>query len=763
LAELSNLTLCYEAIQRTYRNGIVRYVRTKMVSVYHGESGAKLRKPFEKEWDKIKSSAAERRKTGELATDVADDFDLLGVNHFFNLFDAYSDVLCAYSDGSDKDQRSKERNALLGWMKTVKNLRDPLSHPSDEDFSFEDAFVLLDCARRILTRLGLSDDVARIRGLSDRLSGRPAMVSSEVEALDDGLPPRELIVVDFVGREAELKTVRDWFDDPLSRRWALAGEGGKGKSAVAYHFAMEVKLRAPEPFRIVMWLSAKKRRFEEGTVTIITNPDFEDLEGALDGLLRQFGWIEEVGNTVERKRERVIELLNAFPALVVVDDIDSLEGQAEDAIEFFTLVVPQTKSKVLVTSRRTVFGMGNTTTHVGGFTEADAEKFISSRAHLVGIDEALLSRSVRRDIIRVTESSPLYIEDLMRLFAVMPPQEAVRAWSEKGGDEARKYALGRELEMLSQDAKHVLLAACTSGGPSSFPELVAVTGLGEDRVSNALAELQRLFLVPKPRLIEGEQRFEANVNTRALVKRVFAGSDMYRRVDAAHKALSGDLPKFGRGDVAAIVRQAVLHVRNREREKAEGLLLRGLERFPNDRDLLGVLGWVYRFWEPRRVAEAREHFRRASQLKSSNEEMYRHWALMELHEGEWTRVAEAAERGLKVLPDRQWLLYLAGYGRSRLGKELKTGLHTDRGTRELMQAQSWLERALEVSSADESVGTPLKSDIYRALVLNCESLGDVDRMRTFLSKWLKEHADEESAQFEARRLQAKFGALPRLS
>jgi len=731
-----------------------------MLAVHHPDPGPRLRKPFEKEWDTIRASAEERRRTGELSSEIHDDFDLLGVNHFFNLFDAYHELLCPYTDRADRDQRTKEKNALLGWMKTIKNLRDPLSHPSDEDIVFEDAFTLLDCARRVLSRLGLDEEATRVRSLADRLAGRPALVSSEVEPLEDRLPPRELIVVDFVGRETELRVLREWFDDPLSRRWALAGEGGKGKSALAYHFAMEVKLKAPEPFRIVTWLSAKRRRFEEGTVTVVGHPDFSDLDSALNGLLNHYGWTEEIGNTVERKRERILELLNAFPALLVIDDIDTLEGQAEDAIEFFALLVPQTKSKVLLTSRRTVFGMGGTTTHVGGFTDSDSEKFVASRAQLMGLDPATLSRGVTREILRVTEKSPLYIEDLMRLFAVMPPTEAIRVWEEKGGDEARKYALGRELEMLSPDAQLVLLAACISGGTSSFPELVAVTGLREDAVSNSLVELQKLFLVPKPRLIEGEQRFDANVNTRALVNRIFSGSDMFRRVEAAQKAVSGKLPKVGRGDVAAIVRQAVLHVRNRERERAEELLLRGLERYPNDRDLLGVLGWVYRFWEPRRLTDARECFRRSGQLKSASEDMYYHWARMELSEGEWTRAAEAAERGVKMLPDSQRLLYLAGYARSRLGKELKTGLHTDRGNRELIQAQGSLERALQIFEGTEPADQSLKGDIYRAIVLNCESAGNVKGMWKYLSQWLVEYGGDDSARFEDHRLRAKFGNPP---
>jgi hypothetical protein len=178
------------------------------------------------------------------------------------------------------------------------------------------------------------------------------------QILEDRLPPRESVVSEFVGRHVELEELWRWFSDPTSRRWSLSGEGGKGKSALAYRFATEVKFKAPEPFQIVLWISAKQKRFDEGKIVIVNDPDFYDLDSALSRILVEYGWTEEADLGVERKRERALELLNSFPALLIVDDADTLEGKAEDAAEFFTFYVPQTKTKVLLTSRRVLFGMG---------------------------------------------------------------------------------------------------------------------------------------------------------------------------------------------------------------------------------------------------------------------------------------------------------------------------------------------------------------------------------------------------------------------
>jgi NB-ARC domain len=759
---VSNLTICYDGIQRTYRNAVVRHIRSCLMGSHPNTWRDELRKPFEKEWDKLTASATERRKTGEIACEILDEFDLLSVNHFFNIFDACYDNLCKSAPGTDDAQKKKEKQAILQWLKTIKNLRDPLSHPSEEDFPYEDSFILLDCARRVLSRLGLQQERDAVKALTSQLSGSPLSSRLDVEALEDRLPPRESIVTDFVGRAKELERLNEWFSDPVSKRWALAGEGGKGKSALAYKFATDVKFAAPKPFQIVLWLSAKRKQFREGQTTDIREPDFEDLGSALNRLLAYYGWTDEAAKPEEQKRQRVFDLLNAFPALIVVDDVDSLEGEDEDAVEFFADQVPnKTKSKVLFTSRRTLFGMGNSTTHVGGFSDSDAEKFVASRLRLMGLDGSAITSSHVKEIIKLTEGSPLYIEDLMRLLTVVSPREALNAWKEKAGDDARRYALGRELEQLTPQAKHVLLAACVSRHSVSFAEIEAVTGLSEENLTSAVAGLQRLFLLPKPRLIEGEQRFEVNLNTRALVTKVMQTSDLYRRVLAAEKAVSTDvrLVRKSRGEVGAIIRQAVFQVKNNDMTRAEFLLNSALEKYVNDPDLIAFLAWTYKAWDPPRVTDAREKFKRAYQLKCRDEEMYKHWCRMELEEQEWTKAAEAAECGLKLVEENRPLLYWAGYARGRLAKDLASGWHIDRAREEAQKSIDHLKRALRPPELLEAGERALNADIYRSLVIASEVLSDVDGMRTYFTNWLAEHPEDLNAKSEWTRLSWKFPDL----
>lgn len=750
-----NNTLCYEGIQRVYRNAIVGLLRARLTDAYGDQAAARLRRPFAKEWEASVAAANERRATGELSGAIADDFDLLGVNHFFNLLDAEYAVIVGDDSSLPAAQRAQNKQAILGWAKTIKALRDPLAHPATEEFSYEDAFVLLDSARRLLKKLGLVAESQRVAELRERLQGSPNVLAPEPEHLESFLPPRESVVVDFIGRSAELAALQAWFDDPLSRRWALAGDGGKGKSALAYDFATQVLASAPRPYQFVMWLSAKRRRFIDGATRAIPTPDFSDLDSALNYILTRLGWEARTSDAHGLKKQLVLELLDTFPALLVVDDIDALETLDEAALEFFTLSVPSTKTKVLLTSRRVVFGMGGSTINVRGFSLEEATDFVRSRCGLMGLDQDQFTTAVLKQLHLVTEGSPLYIEDLLRLSAVVPVKDAIAVWRGRKGDEARSYALGRELDLLSAQAKEVIVAACLGEHAVSLAELEALTGASSEKLWSALAELQRLYLIPKPQLVEGDYRFAVNTNIRRLVTQMFASSEITRRIVAARKTVSGQVPTALSNKIAPIVTQAVLYVRRNSFVEAEQLLLKALELHPNNRILLGHLGWVYKAWLPPRVTDARERFHRAAQLRNDDPEMYAHWSRMEADLGEWQAAIDAAMTGLKLpgQEDNAKLLQLAGYAHSRLGKVLTSSLNPERAQEEAREAVKLLQRALRGRFPHRD--DRLKSNIYRSLALSLEALQEWALLRECLDSWTHELPDDSVLPAERQRLMRK--------
>src|ERR1035438_5159982 len=111
----SNKTICFQAIQETYRNSVISYVRTRMKTAYPEDWQNRLRQLFRNssEWAEIKRKMKEREVSHVVDIVTEDDFDMLSVNHFCNLFDLEFNVLCpvtvvAGTDGREGPVRFRE-------------------------------------------------------------------------------------------------------------------------------------------------------------------------------------------------------------------------------------------------------------------------------------------------------------------------------------------------------------------------------------------------------------------------------------------------------------------------------------------------------------------------------------------------------------------------------------------------------------------------------------------------------------------------------
>ena len=333
------------------------------------------------------------------------------------------------------------------------------------------------------------------------------------------LPSRETVAPSFIGRQEELRILTEWMGDKVSHLKMLAGDGGKGKTAIAYEFAVSTFNEPPENLEAIIWLSAKARRFHEGSSMDIESPDFWDVNSALDWVLNAYGALDVEELSISQKEEHCLDYLSQLPALVILDDVDSLEGQGLEAMTFFMHRTYQTGSKFLLTSRRIPFGMEPYTTVVQGFSPGDdGIRFIESRLKMFGLDIGQFPGRVMNRIIEVCDGSPLFIQDLLRLCIVgETATSAIDIWRKRGGESARQYALRREFEILSSQARRVLLTAALHGGDISLSEIQVIAELTSEDCHSAIQDLQRLFLLPQAPLAGDVPRFALNINTRKLV------------------------------------------------------------------------------------------------------------------------------------------------------------------------------------------------------------------------------------------------------
>ena len=767
----NNNTICYEGIQNIYRNSVVRHIRKVLTAKYPDDFVMKVKNPFKKEWDKIKANAEAPRQTGQIEAPLVDELDILSVNHFQNLFDVYFDDIFV---GMSEEVHKETKQAILGWTKNVKDVRDPLSHPAEHPITDSDAMTLLDSARKILEKFD-PEGATRLMDLwQDVRTGGQSYQPLEGSTL----PSRESIAPRFVGRQLELNELNNWIKDPNSRVWMLAGDGGKGKTAIAYEFAAATRNQPPPGLETVIWLSAKARRFESGGAVSIESPDFWDMDSALDWVLRAYGAVGfEEKNTTE-KIEECLEFLSLLPALIILDDVDSLEGQNVGAMNFFVHRTHATSSKVLLTSRRVPFGFEPMVTQVTGLEREDGFKFIDSRIRMFRLDPAQFDRAVQGRLLKACDGSPLFVQDLLRLCSVgESPDRAIKLWQDREGEAARRYALQREFDMLSNSAKKVLLACALFPEPISLPEIEIVAEIPEYECRSAIQELQQLFLIPKPRFVEEVPRFGLNVNTKRLVVDVQGGTDLAKRISSSIKVITGksEATPAIRGRIGQVIRQAVSLVKLSKHPEAEETLSRALTSYHSNADLHGSLGLVYKSWTPvSRYADARNQFSRAADLQSKSEDMYRHWSDMEMKNQEWTAAANAAERGIGVvLPQSMQLAFNAGFARSRLARDLYQQAQYARAEQEAAKAKTHLEKALVDLEELETGQYQLHSQVHRATVINCEYLVRISEARqepgranhflrllaNYLARWEIEHPVDPNVDSETRRLLYRFPGL----
>ncbi len=750
VSQIGSNAICYQGIQRVFRNAVVSFLRDRMTRVFPKDWSSRLKKPFGDEWAKAESNANLSRANLGTTTIVRDDFDLLGTNHFYNVFDIYFDKLFTVEAGHRVDAAKPVKARFMGNLKAIKDCRDPLSHPVEDEVPVQEAQHLLYCAQEVLKWIDYINEAKELASLGDRLVG----VDTDEQSQLRRLPSEDSIYLEFVGRNSLLRDLSECFANPLNKRCLLAGDGGKGKSAAAFRFVQNLPPSVGE-YPLILWLSAKRRRFREGVATKVETPDFTNVEEAVDRILNEYGATsDDLARDFDSRKKLLFEYLDDFPAFIVADDIDSVL-EDDDVVGLFTHEIPHTRSAVLLTSRRSIPGIRTFT--VRGFDQSEAEEFIETRIRLYGLDKMPFSGPVTKRIVACTDGSPLYMDDLLRLARILDINQAISIWTEKGGDEARKYALQREIEKLSLDGRKVLVASAVQEEPISFAEMTDILEFSEERLLSALIELQTLFLFPKAPVVEGEQRYQINLNTKKLVRLVEGSNGFYARIESRSKALAGKLPTVQHGLVASLIRQGMLRFNSGQHGEAESLLLGAIEKYPNAADLHGVLGFMYR--RMGRIADATTHFEAAHKLKSKNPETYLHWIKMEISEKEWSKAIGVADRALKLVPDVYEIVERKVYALRQAGFDLHRGLHSEKAAKMWIEAVEEIERSIKSPETLASGARYLNASMYYTMVVCLDMLNKFRDRNRWLERWEREHPDDPMVEVEKDYLVKKRGSL----
>ena len=297
--------------------------------------------------------------------------------------------------------------------------------------------------------------------------------------LENNLPDRSLIYGQFIGRTDELEKLWGWFSDDFSRVRVLAGEGGHGKTSIAYEFASDFCRAVPAGFDRVIWLTAKKQQFrafensfEELGLEVFKTPS---------ELLRQMGAAmrsseaEDLDACAEDRLPRLVKQISAnVAALVVIDDLDSLDLDEQKRCIEICQQFSTTKSRFLFTTRKNVTASSASSIEVAGFELDEFKEFIEGWTTRLGLNP--FKSSEINALLTATGGSPLFTESVLRLLKQgVATGEALKLWKGHLGIEVRNAALQREVKQLGMEARKVL-ALVAAVGECSFAEIKTYSG-----------------------------------------------------------------------------------------------------------------------------------------------------------------------------------------------------------------------------------------------------------------------------------------------
>lgn len=340
------------------------------------------------------------------------------------------------------------------------------------------------------------------------------------DPLENNLPDRALICSNFVGRDSDLGELWTWLADDFSRVKLIAGEGGLGKTSIAYRFAEEITTRVVKPFMKTLWLTAKRRQFipAKNAYREASHIDFHDAESLYKAVATGLGCVKHdfEGLDVRELLQLAIETCSQIPSFIVIDDVDSLSPEDQQRVLEFGMRMPY-GPKLLITTRVNFSFSPDNVIHLNGFSAKDFKDYIVAlreRYKLPKLKDGKIST-----LHNVTGGSPLFSDSLVRLECRgVPLDQAIGQWKSEQGMEVRKAALQREIQQLTKPAKRVLYVISIMKN-CSYAELIQVIDYSEQTLGDSISELRGLFLINAPSIAK-ETRFTIDVNTARLVQEI---------------------------------------------------------------------------------------------------------------------------------------------------------------------------------------------------------------------------------------------------
>ena len=306
----------------------------------------------------------------------------------------------------------------------------------------------------------------------------------------------------FIGRKQVLEQLMLFLEPahPVSRV-SLTGIGGIGKTAIAIEAAHLCLARrqavcehpADDTFSVMVFVSAKTQRLTPQGIlpSYRYSRTLQDLFRAIAQTLKRPDLL--VGD-FEHQLENTYEMLSWQRTLLIIDNLESLQPDDQQAILSFLYELPTTV-KAIVTSR-THLTM-DAIIPLQALSESDSLQFIQHQASLKAIS---LSEENTRSLYAHTGGVPAaVVYALGRVAAGYPIPTVLPALTLQASDYCRYYLESTVNSLKVQPAYSMLMILALFPGPAPVSALTYIAQLTAPAVTESLVTLKQLaLLTPGP-------------------------------------------------------------------------------------------------------------------------------------------------------------------------------------------------------------------------------------------------------------------------
>ena len=528
-------------------------------------------------------------------------------------------------------------------------------------------------------------------------------VGAKSSNVPHNLPDKQLICPRLIGRESIISQLWEWLSDPFEYCKILAGDGGKGKTSIAYHFSCQFVESPPYGYSGVIWLSAKEKQFSSygNEYYELKESDYFSSESFLGVLASQVGRTESEceGVSLSQLKKLVSEGLRLFPSFIVVDDVDSVPDDDQKRIVDFCRQLSGETSRFLITTRKKFAYSSDLCIEVPGLPSSEYYEFIENQVQRYSL--AKINKGDASKMHQATDGSPLLTDSILRMVKTGDNlQEAIKAYNGQAGEDARDAALSKEISSLSIDAKRALLAIVYFKSCSST-ELKQVLGYEKLQLLDCLEELQSLFLVSEPRLIENESRFTTSSTTSILVLErkstlAFDHAQLEKKVKELRKGVPFQRKEGNRKKVGQAITQAIAFIKENDFRSALNTIDSQLKNQKNHPDLLLFKGRILLDKEQPDVSKSKDFLRKSYNFGQRKPLLFDYWFLAEERSSSANGMIEVASHALaeNISDKPSWNYKLArGF---IIRSKARDGLHK---LDDLMEASSCLSKVIRDQSA----------------------------------------------------------------